>query len=188
MNLGVFAGRNRVHRMTTKPAGDRRGPTNPNRPMALRLAGVTLMGAALLGAGCGGAPKPPPPTVVSGAIQASPQLNPSVNQRPSPLVLRIYELKSPAVFNSADFMSLYQGDQATLAADLVARDEFMLQPGENRPYKKTLGADTKFIGVVGAYRNLEKATWRAVVQLIPNKPQTLTIRAGDLAVSAEVKP
>ena len=168
MNLGVFAGRNRVHRMTTKPA-DNRESNNRARSLVLRLASASLLGAALLGAGCGGAPKPPPPTVVNGAIQASPQLNPSVNQRPSPLVLRVYELKSPA-------------------ADLVAKDEFMLQPGENRPYKKTLGADTKFIGVIGAYRNLEKSTWRAVVQVIPNKPQTLTIRAGDLAVSAEVKP
>jgi type VI secretion system protein VasD len=187
VNLGVFAGRNRVHRMTTKPAEDR-GSTNHARSMAWRSALASLLGAALLGAGCGGAPKPPPPTIVNGAIQASPQLNPSVNQRPSPLLVRVYELKSPAAFGSADFMALYQSDQATLAADLVARDEFMLQPGENRPYKKTLGADTKFIGVIGAYRNLEKSTWRAVVAVIPNKPQTLTIRAGDLAVSAEVKP
>ena len=184
MNLGVFAGWNRVHRMTTKLAGNRE-PNNRTRSLALRLAAASLLGAALFGAGCGGAPKPPPPTVVNGTIQASPQLNPSINQRPS---LRVYELKSPAAFNSADFMALYQADQATLAADLVARDEFMLQPAENRPYKKTLGADTKFIGVIGAYRNLEKSTWRAVVQVIPNKPQTLTIRAGDLAVSAEVKP
>jgi type VI secretion system protein VasD len=64
----------------------------------------------------------------------------------------------------------------------------MLQPGESRPYKKTLGTDTRFIGVVGAYRNLEKSTWRAVIAVQPNKTQTLNIRAGDLAVSAEVKP
>ena len=186
MNLGVFAGRNRAHRKTM-PAGNR-GPMNLGRSRTLRLAGLSLLGAALLGAGCGGAPKPPPPTTVNGGIQGSPQLNPSVNQRSPPLLLRVYELKSPAAFGSADFMALYQSDQATLAADLVARDEFMLNPGENRPYKKTLGADTKFIGVIGAYRNLEKSTWRAVVPVIPNKPQTLTIRAGDLAVSAEVKP
>jgi type VI secretion system protein VasD len=187
VNLGVFAGHDRVHRMAM-PAEDR-GTMNTGRSLGRRrLACLSLLGAALLGAGCGGAPKPPPPTTVSGAIQASPQLNPSVNQRPSPLLLRVYELKSPAAFGSADFMALYQSDQATLAADLVARDEFMLQPGENRPYKKTLGADTKFIGVIGAYRNLEKSTWRAVVPVQPNKAQTLTIRAGDLAVSAEVKP
>ena len=187
MNLGVFAGRNRVHRMAM-PAEELRGPMNRGRSLALRLAALSLLGAGLLAAGCGGAPKPPPPTTVNGAIQASPQLNPSVNQRPSPLLLRVYELKSPAAFGSADFMALYQSDQATLAADLVARDEFMLQPGENRPYRKTLGPDTKFIGVVGAYRNLEKSTWRTVVAVQPGKAQTLTIRAGDLAVSAEVKP
>jgi type VI secretion system protein VasD len=171
VNSGVLAGRAR---------------SGPARAGALALA---IVAGVMLGlGGCGSPPKPPPPTTVDGAIQASPQLNLSVNQRPSPLLLRVYELKSSSTFNSADFMSLYQGDQAALAADLVAREEIMLQPGERRPYKKTLGADTKFIGVFGAYRNLEKATWRAVVPVQPNKAQQLSIRAGDLALAVEVKP
>lgn len=187
MNLGVFAGRNRKQ-------GNERTATgvctaaSASLLAGRRVGGILALGTAMLAAGCGGAPKPPPPTTVSGAIQASAQLNPSVNQRPSPLLLRVYELKSASVFGSADFMALYQGDQATLAADLLARDEFMLQPGENRPYKKTLAPETRFIGVIGAYRNLEKSTWRVVVPVQPNKAQTLSIRAGDLAVSAEVKP
>nr|WP_281375124.1 type VI secretion system lipoprotein TssJ [Aquabacterium terrae] len=155
-------------------------------PRSVSVAAGAL--ALLIAAGCSSPPKPPPPTTVDGAIQASPQLNLSVNQRPSPLLVRVYELKTASSFNSADFMALYQGDQAALAADMVAREEIMLQPGENRPYKKTLGAETKFIGVFGAYRNLEKSTWRVVVPVQPNKAQKLSIRAGDLALAVEVKP
>src|SRR5882672_10974980 len=105
----------------------------------------------------------PPATPITGSIQGAPELNPSVNQRPSPLLLRLYELKSPTAFNQADFMALYQSDQATLGADLVAREEMMLAPGETRPYKKTLAPETRFIGIVAAYRNLERATWRTIV-------------------------
>jgi type VI secretion system protein VasD len=185
VNLGVFAGRIRTQQHEGIAAGTGEPPrTRPAERVALALS----LGATLVLAACGGAPKPPPPTTVNGAIQASAQLNPSVNQRPSPLLMRVYELKSASVFGAADFMALYQGDQATLAADMVSREEYMLQPGQNLPYKKTLAPDTKFIGVIGAYRNLEKSTWRAVVPVINGKAQTLTIRATDLAVSAEVKP
>jgi type VI secretion system protein VasD len=147
------------------------------------LIGVaaTLVVLTAVLAGCKTAP--PPPTVIEASLQGSPQLNPSVSQRPSPLLLRVYELKSPTAFNQADFMSMYQSDQAALASDLVARDEVMLQPGETRPYKKQLAPETRFIGVIAAYRDLEQATWRVVVPVQVGKTQKLTIRADRLAVS-----
>jgi type VI secretion system protein VasD len=133
----------------------------------------------------------PLPTPVTGTIQGASELNPSVSQRPSPLLLRVYELKSPTAFNQADFMALYQADQATLGGDLIAREEIMLAPGEIRPYRKTLTPETKFIGVVAAYRNLEQATWRTIVPVTVVKagqPQKLMIRADSLAVSATLLP
>lgn len=148
-------------------------------------ASLAVAACALLAA-CASAP--PKPAVVAGSIQAAPQLNPSVNKRPSPLQVRIYELKAAAAFGSADFMSLYQSDQAALATEFIAREEFVLQPGETRPYNKTLSPDTRFIGVVGVYRDLERATWRTVVAVQPGKAQTLTIRAGELIISATVQP
>ena len=84
----------------------------------------------------------PKATTVNGSIEAAAGLNPSVTQRPSPLMIRIYELKSAAAFNQADFMSLYQSDQVTLGADLLAKEEMMLQPGESRPsHEEAVGRD-----------------------------------------------
>jgi type VI secretion system protein VasD len=134
---------------------------------------------------CSSAPKV---TTVNGSIDAATGLNPSVTQRPSPLMLRVYELKSDATFNQADFMSLYQSDQATLGADLVAKEEMMLQPGESRPYARKLSAETRFVGVVAAYRNLEQATWRSIAAVQPGRAQKIAIRAEPLAVSATVSP
>lgn len=150
-----------------------------------RAAAMACLAAWFL-AGCGSAPKPPKPTSVVGNIVAAAQLNPTAARQPRPLVVRIYELKSTAAFATADFMSLYQGDQAAIGAEMVSREEMTLQPGQTIPYKKTLSPDTRFIGVVAAYRDLEHATWRTVVAVQPAQEQKLTIQAGELVLSATV--
>jgi type VI secretion system protein VasD len=144
---------------------------------------AAALAAALLLAACAGAPKP---ASVTGTVQASAEVNPSASNRPSPLLVRIYELKSAAGFNAADFMSLYQRDQAQLAADMIAKEEFVLAPGETKTFAKTLAPDTRFIGVVAAYRDIEHAKWRSVVPVQPNQPQKLTVKAGELAVEATI--
>jgi len=153
-----------------------------------RRAGAGLAALLLASALSGCGTSVPKPTRLQGNIVAAVGLNPSINDRPSPLLLRIYELRSPTAFNQADFMSLYQSDQTTLAADLVMREEVMLQPGETRPFNKLLAPETRFIGVIAVYRNLERATWRAVVPVALNKTQQLTVRAESLALSATIAP
>ena len=173
-----------------QPWHETRGTRSPadeqltdNRRALMRTVCAGLVFVAL--AGCSSAPKV---TSVSGNVVAATDLNPSVSQRPSPLLLRIYELKSAAAFNQADFMALYQGDAAALGAEMVAREELTLQPGESRPLNKPLNADTRFVGVFAAYRNLEKARWRAVLPVQPGQAQKLTIRADALAVSIQAVP
>jgi len=130
---------------------------------------------------------PPKPTEIDGVIQASANMNPSVSQRPSPLLVRVYELKTATAFNNADFVSLYQRDQAELGADLVARDEYVINPGESKQIKKVAAPETRFIGVFGAYRDLDHAKWRQVIAVQPNMTQTIVIRADELAISAAAK-
>ena len=146
---------------------------------------VAALGVALLLSACAAKP-PPPPASVTGTVQASNQINPSASKRPSPLLIRIYELKSTATFNAADFMSLYQRDQAELGGDLLAKEEFVLAPGETKTFAKKLAPDTRFLGVVAAYRDLEHAKWRTVVTVQPNQPQKMTVTAGELAVEAAI--
>ena len=155
--------------------------------MATRRAWMLACWLGLAAVGCSSAPKVLP-TVVVGAIEASAQLNPTAGKRPSPIQLRIYELKSAAAFGSADFMSLFQGDQATLGAEMVGREELTLKPGETRPFNKTLSPETRFIGVVAVYRDLERATWRTLVPVQTGRSQKLTVRAGELAVTATMAP
>jgi len=153
------------------------------RVRILGLHPAAALAAALLLSACASAPKP---TTVTGTVQASAEINPSASHRPSPLLIRIYELKSDAAFNAADFMSLYQRDQAALAADLVAKEEFVMSPGETKTFAKTLAPDTRFIGVTAAYRDIEHAKWRSIVPVQPGQAQKVTVRAGALAVEAAI--
>jgi len=146
---------------------------------------LAALGVALVLSACGSKP-PAKPASVTGTVQASAQINPSASKRPSPLLIRIYELKSAANFNAADFMSLYQRDQGELGADLLAKEEFVLNPGETKTFAKTLALDTRFLGVVAAYRDLEHAKWRTTVAVQPNQPQKVTVTAGELAVEAAI--
>jgi type VI secretion system protein VasD len=147
-------------------------------PMVAPLA--PLASLALLVA-CASAPKP---TEITGTMQASANVNPSVSKRPSPLLVRVYELKTATAFNNADFVSLYQRDQAELGAEMVGREEVILNPGESRPLTKMTGADTRFIGVLGGYRDLDHAKWRSVVPIQPGQKQRLVINAEELSITA----
>jgi type VI secretion system protein VasD len=145
---------------------------------------VVTVAALLLVAGC--AAPPPKPTELVGSVQASANVNPSVSKRPSPLLLRVYELKSSTAFGNADFVSLYQRDQAELGAEMVGRQEFSLNPGDTQVLAKIAAPETRFLGVVAAFRDVEHAVWRAVVPVVPNQKQRIVISADGLAVTVTV--
>lgn len=132
-------------------------------------------------AGCA---SPPKPTEITGSVQASATVNPSVSRRPSPLLVRVYELKSTTAFNSADFVSLYQRDQAELGAEMISREEFTLNPGDSRTFVKTASAETRHLGVVAAYRDVDRARWRAVVPIVAGQKQRVVISAEELTITA----
>lgn len=144
----------------------------------LRWGTIVCAAAALLAQGCS-SPKPAPvvpPQTLEISVQADPALNPDPRGRPSPVVLRIYELKASQSFLAADFFSLFEKDQATLGADVAAREELQLRPGDTvRLPGRELKADVRAIGVFVAYRDLERSRWRAVRELPPPPAPTTDV-------------
>lgn len=125
--------------------------------------------------GCAKPPPPPPPTLIQAALSADAGVNPDARGRASPIVLRVFELKSLASFNGADFFSLWDRESETLGADLVARDEIQLRPGEQKKLERTAQDATKHFAVIAAYRDLERAQWRGTVAVVPHQTHTLRI-------------
>lgn len=153
-----------------------------SRRSCLRLSWGAVAGAGL--AACG--TKPLSPARLDGRIEAAADLNPSVSARPSPLRVRWYELRTVAAFAQADFMTLYQGDQAALGADLLAREELVVPPGARLPLARTLQADTRFIGFIALYRDLEHAVWRASAPVQPGRLNTLVVRLERLTLRMDM--
>jgi type VI secretion system protein VasD len=143
---------------------------------------LLVCAVALTAAGCGSSPP-----LLRGAITVDSNVNPDRAGRPSPIVVRVYELKSVAAFNGADFFALFDNEQATLGSELVGREEFQLQPAETREYRRQLQPDTKFIGVVGAFRDLEQARWRQAVPVPSKSKPTIAIGLQARAVTVAVK-
>ncbi|HEV7914610.1 MAG TPA: type VI secretion system lipoprotein TssJ [Albitalea sp.] len=127
-------------------------------------------------------PPPPPPPKLAIRIVAAPGLNPDIRGRASPVVVRVYELKSTAPFDAADFMSLYAQDRTVLGGELVAREELVLEPGETKAIGKLLAPEVRGLAVVAAFRDIERAQWRAAVSLVPGRDNALTVSLDELAV------
>ena len=146
----------------------------------LRIIGIT--GIILLLSAC--ASKPPEDVVLKGSMEAVETVNPDGQGRPSPLVIKIYQLQSKDKFELADFFALFDQADATLGADMLAVEDIMMTPGEVRPYEGAIDPGTRFIGVVGAYRDINQAQWRAVIPM-PEKSLMKFLKRGALRIKAE---
>jgi len=143
---------------------------------------------AALAAGCA-APKPPQPVprVLQIHVQAASTLNPDARGRPTPVVIRVYELRATQTFQSADFFALFDKDQATLGNELASREELQLRPGESLALPpRDLKPDIRAVGVFAAFRDLEKSQWRSFVALPLAPPPTPTPAAKPVPVSVRV--
>lgn len=132
------------------------------------------------------APLPPPPTAATLKIETAEDINPSASGQPSPVLVRVYELKSMANFDGADFFALYEKDAQILGAELARKQEFVLKPGESRTLAIEPQSDeTRFIALFAAFRRLDAARWRVAVPLQLHRAQTLQARIQGSQLSLE---
>lgn len=140
---------------------------------------ILLVAAALLLSAC--AAKPPKPAPAHAELIVSGDVNPDASGRASPVVVRVYQLRNDGEFNGADFFSVYEKEKETLGASLVSREEYVLAPGESRKLELPLSAETRFIAVVAAFRDIRTARWRAISRP-PEKKLTDLLRKGGITV------
>ena len=123
-------------------------------------------------------------TQVTYSISAAAQINPDASNRPSPVVVRFYELKSPGMFQSAEFFALFMEEAKTLGQTLIARKEVQIGPSESREITEDLQPGTRAIGIVAAFRNLSSNQWRAVFPVQEGKSIPVEITLGPNGISA----
>ena len=86
-------------------------------------------------------------------------------ERASPIAIRFYQLRSFAAFENATFSSIFEDEQHALGESLLSREEFQLMPGETHKFNRNLSKDTRYIGVLAAFRKIERAQWRAHIAI-----------------------
>ena len=170
-----------------------------------RISAFTVAAAVLVVA-CGkkpAVPPPPPPPPPAGAppaaekaepitltLTAAADVNPDANSRPSPVVIRVYQLKNDTAFNAASFFELFDDEKKVLASDLSDPNEksveVTLRPGETVPVPNFFMLPyTRFVAVIAAYRDIRNAQWKSVVPRSAAK--TLTVSVARLRVELVAK-
>lgn len=146
----------------------------------MRRARASLFFAVWL-CGCAKAPvvePPPPPVTVAIVMQAGANMNPDVEDRASPLVVRVYELSDANAFAGADFFALWNQEAQTLAGTSVKRHEFILAPGAQAVDTLKLEPSVQQIGVAAAFRDIRSANWRVIVPVSqdPKGPRSFQLQ------------
>ena len=134
-----------------------------------RLATFALISALALLGGCSGLTK------IDLSLESSNKLNPDLNGRPSPVVLHLIELKHPVAFQNADFFSIYQHPRETLTPDFVRLEELEMRPGERRNVKFSVAEESRYLGILAAYRDLSGGEWQTVIPLRSKKKHNVSL-------------
>jgi type VI secretion system protein VasD len=153
--------------------------------------GLGVIAMAMLLSAC--AAKPPEDVSIKGTLEAVENVNPDPTGRPSPLLVKVFQLAAVDKFEAADYFALSDAAEATLGADLLGVESVLLAPGDRKPYEGEFDPQTRFIGVIAGYRDIHQAKWRAVVEM-PEKSMLklgkrggVRIKADSLAISVNVE-
>ena len=171
------------------PNSSRRAPARRGvghrlrRTLCIGLAPALL--AAVAGCSWGGGEEPPPPdTVARLTLIAMEDVNPNVAGVPSPMVVVYYELAERQAFDGAEFSDLFYDDGSALGDDVKERLEFRVEPGQIIRTNRILDPETRHLGFVAGYREIERAQWRIAADVEPatTRDQTLVVGARSLSL------
>lgn len=118
----------------------------------------------LMAVGLGACSSTPDPTYIDLTITANADLNPDLAARPSPLVLKLVEMKAHTAFSNADYFKLSNNIKTALGPDYISDENMPVRPGEIKKLKLKLHEHGKYIGVIAGYREIDKAKWRYILK------------------------
>lgn len=170
---------------TVHPAGTA-GAREPDEMARFNRRGLVIgAGAALIVGGCGGRNKEQPKTKLNITVFADTSVNPNEEGTPSPVVVRVYELKGVGAFNQVDYFDLLDDDTSALGADLIAKQEIELKPGDQKELDRPTTKEAEYLGVIAGFRDISSAQWRTTYELKSKRRNKLTVLVSGLSVTVE---
>ena len=159
---------------------------NSHGKTVLKSLSVTLLSLALLGLFSACAGGPPKREALDMQITATADVNPDLQGRPSPVILHIMELNSTEQFNRLDYMSLTQPSGAALGAELLGKNQVVMQPGETKALPMELNPMTSVIGLIAGYRDIDNAAWRKVIPITQGSTKGIAITLEQTQITTAV--
>jgi type VI secretion system protein VasD len=118
-------------------------------------------------------------------IRAATNVNPDFKGQPSPVVVRLYQLAGKAAFDTLTYAEFFENDHSKLGNEYITLDEFLIEPDSTTPVELKISENTRFIGVIAGFRDLDQATWRHTLA-IPEKrfwrDNGIEVQVSELAV------
>ena len=150
------------------------------------LAATLAAGVAAAFTGCGGGkPAKADAPMLRIDVTAAPNANASSSGEGLPVVVRLYELTAQGGFTGSDFFSIFDREVETLGSDLVAREELTLAPGQRREVSAPLSVRARYLGVLGAFHDIDRAQWRRVVPLASDGDNRVSVFVGADSIRVE---
>ncbi|ACR10843.1 type VI secretion lipoprotein, VC_A0113 family [Teredinibacter turnerae T7901] len=102
-------------------------------------------------------------------VIAAEDVNPDEGGHPSPVFVRLYELKDTATFMKSDFLSIYERDTEVLGNELVARQELKrLAPGDSREERFVLNPETQYVALFAEFFDYKDARYKVMFAVTTN--------------------
>lgn len=114
-----------------------------------------------------------PESYISLIISAHPLTNLDLSGRPSPTVVRVYQLRKEVDFNEASFFDLYDQDKTLLAADLLSREEFVVAPGSVVNRQLLIDTDARFVAIMAAFQDTNNSVHKQIQPVSSDSDTTL---------------
>ena len=133
--------------------------------MVHRLISAVLIGALVVGCGATRYVDTPTETVT---LAATSEVNPNLEGRASPVVVRIYQLSERTTFDTLDFEGAFRNAESLLGNKLKSSKRLVLRPGESAQHIIELASNASHVAIVAAYRDIDAARWKLVYKVNPN--------------------
>lgn len=122
-------------------------------------------------------------TTASINITVDDNVNPDMDDRSSPIVIRVFKLADARQFQREDFLNLYENASVRLGNDLL--DTVVLKelvPGEERIESIPLTPEIRYLGFLAEYMQYDKANSILVVPIKDHQKNTININARYLSL------
>lgn len=107
------------------------------------------------------------------------------------VVVRVYQLKDRKEFSKLSFEALSSGrsDEELLGSDLIERSEVVVVPGAQSFAAAALTPETKYVGVVGLFRQPDLNHWRYLIKAdsIRSNSVGISVSLGNLFKAEDIR-